>query len=728
MFAHPFLLFGSALGIAPILIHLLNRRRFRIIRWAAMKFLFESQRKNYRRIRLEHLLLLLVRTLILVLLPVALAQPRIARDSLAALMATSGSRHVFLFLDNSFSMGYQTGSRTLLDQAKSTAKSLLETLKEGDKVSFYLVADVPTGVIKEPSYNLKTVSAELESVTLSHGSTDIPAALIEAARIVRESSTSSQREVYLLTDLQQAGWKLEGAGKDPEFHKELNELSKRSDVFLIDLGKNDAMNAAVTEIKTSQKMVLAGEMTSFEATVCNFGKQEIPKIVAHFSVDNRKQGSSALRIPAREKATVRFNYVFRDREPHIVSLRLDPDDLPLDDFHYAVLDPVDSVRILCVDGMPGGGPGEGETRYLKVALAPTGSQSPLSPEIATPFSLKPSSFLDYQVIILANVGLVTPETVDALEHYVREGGALLVFPGDRVDTRFYNEKLFREGQGLLPGLLDGVVEKQEDPLGPCFFDPRSPGHPILAMFQGLQTTPLSSVLVSKYFRVLLPQESPDTTVACRYNSGDPAILEKKFGLGRVMLYTTTADADWTNLPQKPVFLPMLHESIFFLIQGKNPRKNLAVGESYRRFLKPQEYSGRFSIRRAPEFLGAARTEPDRDEKSVLLAGIQTQEQFILEFGDARSAGVYRVERSDVAGSLDLFCVNVPPEEGDLQKISVEQLRKAFPGFQFQYTTGESGFKPAAETRQSPLELWKTLLGIVLVLVCLESFLAHRFGK
>src|SRR5438067_12429901 len=74
-FSGPFSVLATAAGAVsvPVIIHLLNRKRFRVVTWAAMRFLLAAQKKNSRRLRLEQLLLLAVRPLVVLLLILAMA-------------------------------------------------------------------------------------------------------------------------------------------------------------------------------------------------------------------------------------------------------------------------------------------------------------------------------------------------------------------------------------------------------------------------------------------------------------------------------------------------------------------------------------------------------------------------------------------------------------------------------------------------------------------------------
>src|SRR5689334_25164698 len=120
-----FAIAGVALASIPIIIHVLNRRRYRIVNWAAMEFLLRALRKNRRRLRFEQWLLLAVRCCVLGLLGLALARPLgCAQSTLATVAGQRSGLHVMV-IDNSYSMAYEADrpdAKTHLDQAKLMAK------------------------------------------------------------------------------------------------------------------------------------------------------------------------------------------------------------------------------------------------------------------------------------------------------------------------------------------------------------------------------------------------------------------------------------------------------------------------------------------------------------------------------------------------------------------------------------------------------------------------------
>ena len=165
-------------GVVPIIIHLLNRQRYKRITWAAMEFLLAALKKTRRRLQIENLLLLLIRVLAVVFLALALSRPLLKATPLSALGQVD--THFIIVLDNSYSMNYQIGTNSLFDTAKDTAYQIITTLKpaQGDKASLILLSSNPRVVFTEISV-LDTLKKELANIRVSDYGTDVFQSLSE---------------------------------------------------------------------------------------------------------------------------------------------------------------------------------------------------------------------------------------------------------------------------------------------------------------------------------------------------------------------------------------------------------------------------------------------------------------------------------------------------------------------------------------------------------------------
>src|SRR5262245_42027067 len=145
MFLHPFLaILGAGLVSVPILIHLLNRRRFQVVRWGAMAFLLAAFKKTRRRLELESLILLLLRALAVLLIGLGIARPLLSPDSPLAIVS-GGPREVVVALDASWSMALREGSLSSYERGAQAARSILEALKpeRQDKATLILAKPRP---------------------------------------------------------------------------------------------------------------------------------------------------------------------------------------------------------------------------------------------------------------------------------------------------------------------------------------------------------------------------------------------------------------------------------------------------------------------------------------------------------------------------------------------------------------------------------------------------------
>jgi len=138
-FLNPLMLFGLGAASVPIVIHLLNRRRYRRQKWAAMEWLLQAAHENQRRFRLESLLLLLLRTAAILLLALALSRPILSASPIA--LGATQRTHLFLVVDNSGSTSARSGLRSTLEEATATATSLLAAIGSDDPVTLVVTSD-----------------------------------------------------------------------------------------------------------------------------------------------------------------------------------------------------------------------------------------------------------------------------------------------------------------------------------------------------------------------------------------------------------------------------------------------------------------------------------------------------------------------------------------------------------------------------------------------------------
>jgi len=570
IFLNPWALTGLVLASAPIIIHLLNRRRFKVVEWAAMEFLLLSDRKNYRRVRLEQLILLALRVLLIVILVLIVARPQVQRRALAAL--AERQRFALLVFDTSMSMGYREGSTTSYDRGIAFAEPLMASLREGDTWALVRAEGNGRAILPEPSFDLDAARTAVarDRLPLSDNDGSVPAALATAEEILARVRASG-KDIYVVTDMQRSSWLGPAGAVAAEDVERLKRLSRAANVTLVDVGAENPANLAVTALETESPLVVAGGESVLRVRVGNYGPEAASAVRVAFLVDGfRQQISEPKTIGSGESAQWEFRYVHRTGGPHAVTAEIDPDNLPKDNRRFLALEVRENVPVLCVDGKPATDPFTGGSDLLRQALKPAADEtadraSLFEPEVTTPEGMAAAELPRYDAVVLVDVPKLDAPVVASLERYVQEGGALLVFLGEKVDREFYNSALFRKGEGLLPCSLgeavgDAVERKQAAHL------PADPGdHPFVRLFREHKAIQLSSPAFYRYYRLEEAEGKGKGRIVCKFDSGVgavrepplPAIVEAERGRGRVVVFASSADDEWNDMPSWPAYLALM---------------------------------------------------------------------------------------------------------------------------------------------------------------------------
>ncbi|MEZ6065379.1 MAG: BatA domain-containing protein [Planctomycetaceae bacterium] len=222
-FASPWILSGLVLASLPVLIHLFSRRDYRPEPWAAMRFLKAAIERRQRQMRLESLLLLVLRTLVIVLLVLALAEPRFYAGS-----GVANSREPILrllVLDLSASMGSRAGGTTAYDRAIAEVERLLDDAAAGDAFQLVRIAgSSPRAIIRRPTHMPADVRGELARWPLTEERGDVTATLQQVVELLRQTPEPARRQVVVLSDLQRTNW----LPDEPRLRSRLQQLLRQT--------------------------------------------------------------------------------------------------------------------------------------------------------------------------------------------------------------------------------------------------------------------------------------------------------------------------------------------------------------------------------------------------------------------------------------------------------------------------------------------------------------------
>jgi hypothetical protein len=561
-FLTPLFLIGMLSAAIPLLIHLSRSKRTKKMRFSTTRFFTDQFLRSYRMSRLKELLLLACRMALCALFALALARPLLLPRNQSVLMG-GGSRAVVVVLDNSASMGYVEDGRTMLDRARDVAKEVFESLGSNDTASVVLAGrrDAGPEVLfdKKPVGELGEVVQTVNGLQPAALGTDLLGAVSEAERIALASKATS-KEVYVVSDMQETGFEAardggsEQAGSDVLF-------------FFVKVRPKTVSNVAVTAVQYAAARPMVGVPFAIRPHLALVGEQNKPRTVRLF-VDGQMVGERGLeRLRSGGWAVPRFYHTFTTGGWHSGYLETQDETMPLDNRRYFSLEVLDSVKILAVNGAPSQVPRLDELFFLKAALtaSPEG-KSPFQIEVIGAPSLAARNLSDFPLVILANVESLSNPAVEKLEQFVDRGGNLLVFLGDKVNASQYNTHFAASNRlngGLLPGQLLTI---QGDPAGADTYATIARidyEHPALAAFQDPKFSNFGGVSLKALWG-MTPGAS--SAVLMRTNAGAPLLVERAFGKGRVVVFASTCDRDWTNFPVRPSYLPFTHRLVAYLAQ------------------------------------------------------------------------------------------------------------------------------------------------------------------
>jgi hypothetical protein len=646
-FLYPLLLAGLAAAALPVLIHLLNRRRLKRIRFPAVRFIILSQKRISRSYRLRHWLLLALRTFAVVLLALLLANPIFQTG--AGLFSAGGPVTLVLLLDNSLSMRWSSDGDGF-KQAKEAARLLIAALNEGDRAAILPINATDREVFRLKSQK-EVLLQDLEAVDISEGSAEFAAALNRAYELLE--APAGQKELRLITDMALTGW-------DQFSLAALKQVDPSIPFKVIRVGAEPPpINGAVKEVRVGGQGVGVNLPIPIEATLANFGAAEIKDVLVQLSINGQNREQKLATIPAKGEATVTFQTRVNQPGAHTGQIVLKKEGLAGNGVAHFALEAQDKLRVLIVDGDPQTSLVQSETFFISRALSPSGERnsSLFLPSVILADGLAAADFDGYQVVVLCNVGALSDGLVVKLREYLRQGGGLLIFAGDKLQPEVYNQRL---GQ-TLPARLTEKKLGTEAAAGRI--EKLDPDHPAL---QILSDPILQESLRSARVWGYIGASGADKNVLISLSNGDPLLLEQRAGAGTTMFMATSADRDWNDLPVKTVYLPLIQSLTQYLAGGKRGLWDggIAVGE-VKEIVLPPSYVGK-SLRV---------TTPDERQIDVAAVGETNRARALISGNDR--AGIYRLSLpgggSEAAGAPQLYAVNPPFLESRLEAIGEREL-------------------------------------------------------
>jgi hypothetical protein len=716
-FIHPLLLAGLLLAGIPVLIHLIMQQKPKHLLFPAFRFLLQKHRTNQRKLRLRHLLLLALRIALVAGICLALARPRLFSERLN--LSTDSRVDVALLFDTSYSMEYRVADRSRLDEAKRRANELLDELPADSRVAVLDSAELGGEWVA-----VSRARDQVAQLQLRPANAPVTRQIAQAYRLfdalakeTDESAGRPPRFLYVFSDRAPESWNPSDVqGLQPAPATGLNAV-------FVDVGVDKPADLAVTNLDLKRQVVGPDDRIEVDATVQATGTDADTFLTC--TIDGQTPGEQRpVQVRAGESRRIRFD---RPAEgltpgPHRIEVRLaNGDSLPFDDVRFATFEVRAGRKVLAVADDPK------SARIWRLALdngklfrcdvLPTSKAERLDPK---------DILAQYKAVCLIDVNRPGPGFWAMLDAYVHRGGRLAVVPGADLDPPSYNKD--PAAQRLLATEFMAILTAKDESGVP--WSENGPPHLLLAPFREWRRTanvdfyqPEFLPRALNYWHVV-PDEKA-ATIVVRYEDGHPALVERAFPDGRVLVFTTGFDGRrvkdrpwWNNYLESSFYFVLVNQAVAYLAGDADPVSlNYVSGQPVRVPLPPEAREALYSLE-GPGLSGTEASVPRAaDQKDLQITQAVVPGNYTVRDGNGRP----------VAG----FSVNVRPEECQLaREPDTAQKIEALLGPNTVLPVGHATSLHAAlqgHWRQ-PVELFPWLMIALLLVLAFENLLANKFYR
>ena len=686
------LFLAGALAIAiPIWVHLTRKQRGLVVPFPSLMFLRQIPFKEDRRRAIHHWLLLALRALVIMLLVAAFARPFFSGESALATVGT-GPTEVVILLDRSYSMaaGERWGS------AQASVSETMSGLGPLDKISVVVFDQGAEAIVRSEGDPTRALTV-VDTIQPGWGSTRYGPAL-KLAQSILDESTLPGRELVLVSDFQRRGWTGEEGVR----------LPAGTAVRTVPVTGEPRANVAVADVALRRDRFSGRERVTPSARLVRTGGDGPVEVDVTLEVDGRELQRRTVTLPAAGATTVDFTPLPLGASHTRGTVRVPQDDLPRDDARHFVVSPGSAlkVRVFTRAGAP-----EEASLFLSRALE-ISTEGTFDVEVGPWRTEAAGSLTAGEVVVLSDVHFPGGSSGAALERMVEAGGGLVIATGGSGGWA-------RDRDSWLGARVGAPVDRSDrggGRIGWVDFD-----HPVFQVFKGPRSGDFTGTRFFRY-RSLTLQDSAD--VLARFDDGSPALVERRVGEGRVLLWASTLDSFWNDLSVQPIFLPFVHQLVRYASGRGETLPWFTAGQVLDiSDARAMATAGLLEVTEQARGLEGERVVTDPAGTPVRLPGGAGPHYLNL-----RDAGFYTMRSLNDEESRPLaVAVNVDLAESDPAVMDPEEMEAALAA-----TVAEGAAEGGGQTmelQRADIErrqsLWRMLLVAVLSLMAMESIMANR---
>lgn len=690
-FLNPAFLFGLLAAGIPVIIHLLNLRKLQRVEFSTLRFLKELQKNQIRKIKLKQWLLLLLRVLLILFLVTAFSRPALKGVSVAGITSSAKTTAV-LIIDNSISMDVIDQDGSLFNKAKSSAISLVNTLQEGDEVAVITTADNLPEI--QLTKNLTEVQKKIRDLEISSVKGSTGDALLKAVPLI-EQSLNYNREIFIFSDFQTSGFPAAENVTDLT-----SVLGERVHTYLIPVKKEGIYNAGIDDLRINSEIFERGKTINITVTAANHSENKGSDCIISVYINGERAAQKSVTLNPGAALPVDFDIPLTVSGQVTITAGLEEDDITGDNLRYASFYVPERLNTLLLYDTAE------DIQFLQPALQAAFGSEKFSLTARTSSSAGGTDLSTYNAIVMVTgVGAINSAP---LRKYLDAGkGGIMLFPSVQVKPDIYKNLL--QSFGLPPsGLLTGAPGNTTRPF---YFDKTELSHPLFTGIFEKGKEKAASPDIYSYLQ-FFPGGRGKSIIALA--DGTAALSEHRIGNGRILCFTIPPSLEYSNLPLKGIFVPMLYRSVYYL-SGTGQKDSSSMAGEALRFTVPSAKKDQLKLSR-----------PSGDDEYISDDMIQSG---LFTWRATGRTGIYDL----VSGSevLDRKSVNHDPAESVTASANETELKEYFnkSGAANEPVILDYGAALTEEINQARFgtELWKFFLLLALLTAITEMAVA-RVGK
>ena len=715
------MLLGGALAFAaPLLIHLLNRSRFKVVDWGAMHLLEAALQVNSKRIEWQSWLLLFMRCLIPIIFAFALARP--VFTSLRSVNA-DGDKSIVVLIDNSISMQAKTSeNETRFDRAIAQVSSVIEQLKPSTELSVWTMGGVSTDVLAGNSFDHRRVLNKLATLRSGAASVPVQSALASAIKHIASMQNAS-REIILISDFQSHEWQRFDENERTAMKEQLAATSIPIQLTFLPIRDSAATsNLSVAIDPLESPFVVADQVFRITAQVRNHGSQPLNEVPIVLEVAGAEIASRRVSIPSNGTEQAIFECQIPSSGSHVIEVKIeDESGFASDNIASQIVVVREPLRVLVIDERAAESELKRASGYLSLALSPFRAddfgKNLMQARVVAPDRVVRGEVTEHDVVVLADVPRMNDKVAEEIADFVAAGGGLLIFGGNSVDQGWYNS---RWGSKSKNALLPAEFRKPTQPISkPSRIGTESQSHPALNALRRTGAADFTTVEFQRWNPLEVTKSSTSNTVTdvlLQLESGDPLLVSKPYGKGHVMVFASSADTSDSNLPLRPVFVPLMQSVVQWLATGAERSLNVLAGQPLMVQFESSEKQPA-----STEKLKCIVTLPNASQLDVFAVDSQ------VSFAETAYPGVYSINDSRSEQSTK-FAVSASADESQLEFLSDEQLNDTARAIGASIAKDSEQLSALQSLRANGREIWRYMLLGLIVLLFAELWWQQRISR